>query len=94
MTPCLPTETPSDINDVCAVAGSGLLVMACEQPKLPSYFVPALGPAPKWCGFLEALTEELEEDKQSLYEDFKFITRDELEKYGSPDLWEFLLVCS
>jgi len=29
------------------------------------YFVPALGPAPKWCSFLDSLTEELEETKRT-----------------------------
>ena len=30
---------------------------------------------PKWCGFLENLTEEMEESKDTiLYEDYKFLT--------------------
>ena len=28
------------------------------------YFVPAFGPAPKWCAYLETITEELEESEQ------------------------------
>ena len=55
---------------------------ACEQSKLESYFIPALGPAPSWCSFLENLTEELEEDKQPLFDDYKFVTRPDLEKMG------------
>ncbi len=27
------------------------------------HFIPALGPAPKWCSFLDSLTEELEESE-------------------------------
>ena len=40
-----------------------------------------MGPAPKWCAFLENLTEEMEESKTStLYEDFKFLTPNDLEQ--------------
>lgn len=28
------------------------------------YFVPAIGTAPKWCSYLETVTEELEETEQ------------------------------
>ena len=45
--------------------GSGLIMFATEQPRMHVYFVPALGPAPKWCSFLDSLTEELEETKRS-----------------------------
>lgn len=44
------------------------------------FFVPEIGPAPKWCSFLENITEELEETKNySVYEDFKFLTHKDLE---------------
>jgi ribosome biogenesis protein ENP2 len=75
-------ETPCDINDIAVVENSGLIMMACEQPRVLTYFVPALGPAPKWSSFLESLTEELEEAKPTLYDDFKFVTREELESLG------------
>lgn len=75
-------ETPSFINDVCLVPRSGLFIFACEQSRLLSYFLPKLGPAPGWCSFLDSLTEELEETKQSLYESFKFVTQEELESLG------------
>ena len=49
--------------------------------------MPSLGPAPKWCTFLEQLTEELEESKSTtLYEDFKFLTTLELEKLNATHL--------
>lgn len=45
--------------------------------------VQSLGPAPKWCGFLDALVEELEETKkETVYDDYKFVTRNELEELG------------
>ena len=40
--------------------------------RLQAYFVPSLGPAPKWCSFLEGLTEELEENASpTLYDDYR-----------------------
>lgn len=46
-----------------------------------------MGPAPKWCAFLEQLTEELEESQStSLYEDYKFLTTVELEKLEATHL--------
>lgn len=42
-----------------------------------------MGPAPRWCGFLDALTEELEENtKEIIYDDYKFITKKELDELG------------
>jgi len=41
------------------------------------------GPAPRWCAFLDSLTEELEENKgETVYDDYKFVTRPELEDLG------------
>ena len=40
---------------------------------LQAYFVPSLGPAPRWCSFLEGLTEELEESATPvLYDDYRY----------------------
>jgi ribosome biogenesis protein ENP2 len=40
-----------------------------------------MGPAPKWCAFLESLTEEMEESNiTTLYDDFKFVTASDLDK--------------
>lgn len=47
-----------------AVVYLGLLFMANEAPKILQYFVPALGTAPKWCSYLETITDELEETDQ------------------------------
>ncbi|GAM20736.1 hypothetical protein SAMD00019534_039110 [Acytostelium subglobosum LB1] len=73
-------EPKSPINDVLSIDGTGLIIMPGETEKIQSYYVPSLGPAPKWSSFLDNLTEELEEDKQLVYENYKFITRDEVEK--------------
>ena len=40
--------------------------------RAQAYFVPSLGPAPRWCSFLEGLTEELEESAAPvLYDDYR-----------------------
>ena len=52
-------------------------------PQNQVFYVPAWGLAPKWCSFLDQLTEELEETATpSAYDDFKFITKEEIEMLG------------
>ncbi|THH04047.1 hypothetical protein EW145_g5810 [Phellinidium pouzarii] len=76
--------TPTyDINDVHHLPGSGLLMLANEGIQMTNYYVPALGPAPRWCSFLDNITEELEDQTmRSVYEDYKFVERSELAKLG------------
>jgi len=46
-----------------------------------------MGHAPKWCSFLENLTEEMEESNvTTLYDDFKFLTSAELDKLQASHL--------
>ncbi|KAJ3118027.1 Nucleolar protein 10 [Phlyctochytrium bullatum] len=77
-------EPPNDINDFCIQADSGLLMLANEGVDMQTYYIPQLGPAPKWCPFLDNLTEEFEENPegQTLYDDYKFVTRAELTRLG------------
>jgi ribosome biogenesis protein ENP2 len=81
---------------------SGLLLCATDQPKLECYYIPKVGLAPKWCSFLENITEELEErdlkgaaggtsdlvqdGQETVFENYKFVSRDDLEKLGISDL--------
>jgi hypothetical protein len=48
--------TTGAINDVCTFPGSGLILLALDSSQIPSYFIPSLGPAPKWCSSLENFT--------------------------------------
>ncbi|KAJ2865668.1 Small ribosomal subunit biogenesis [Coemansia erecta] len=81
--PFTSIEPEHAINDVCLVPGSGLLFAAGECSEIMSYFVPRLGPAPKWVSFLENLTEEMEQaPQQSVYDDYKFVARKELDSLG------------
>eukprot|EP00934_Nitzschia_sp_Nitz4_P008061 Nitzschia sp. Nitz4//scaffold55_size114948//8658//11015//NITZ4_003881-RA/size114948-processed-gene-0.58-mRNA-1//-1//CDS//3329554470//8051//frame0 len=83
---------------------SGVLLCANDQPKLECYYIPKVGLAPKWCSFLENITEELEErdlkgrdglegssdlvkdGQETVFENYKFVSRDDLEKLGVSDL--------
>lgn len=82
----LTTVEPStDLNDFCIAQENGLLLGAVEDKIMPAYFIPALGPAPRWCSFLENLTEEMEEkapQEASIYDNYKFVTKPELAQLG------------
>eukprot|EP00040_Diaphanoeca_grandis_P037539 m.245477 g.245477 ORF g.245477 m.245477 type:complete len:706 (-) comp33837_c3_seq16:203-2320(-) len=74
-------ETAADINSLCVVKDSGLIFAATEATDVSVYFIPSLAPAPQWASYLDSITEELEEEEQAaVYDDFKFVTRDELEQ--------------
>ncbi|XP_043275576.1 nucleolar protein 10 [Venturia canescens] len=74
-------EAEHDLNDLCVIPNTGMLFMANENPKMQTYYIPSLGPAPSWSGFLDNLTEELEElDHETIYDDYKFVTEKELEE--------------
>lgn len=76
-------QPEANINDVCIYPNSGMLFTANEDPKMNTLYIPALGPAPRWCSFLDNLTEELEESPEStVYDDYKFVTRKDLENLG------------
>ncbi|XP_055107675.2 nucleolar protein 10 isoform X3 [Symphalangus syndactylus] len=76
-------EPEHDLNDVCLYPNSGMLLTANETPKMGIYYIPVLGPAPRWCSFLDNLTEELEENPEStVYDDYKFVTKKDLENLG------------
>ena len=47
------------------------------------FYIPSLGPAPRWASFLDGITEELEESRTATtYDDYKFITKEELYDIG------------
>ena len=83
-------EAQGDINEFCTVKRrtgetSGLLLAAGETERVMSFYVPRLGTAPNWCAFLDNLTEELEEKEakdEEIYENYKFVTKQDLERLG------------
>lgn len=85
--PSVQKDNKTCINDICLFPESGLMLLAMDCSQIPSYFIPALGPAPKWCSYLENLTEEMEEGAQTtIYDNFKFLTKEDLEKLGMTSL--------
>lgn len=74
-------EPSVDINDLEYVPESGMFFMANEGIQMHTYYIPNLGPAPKWCSFLDNITEELEEKPtDSVYSNYRFITRQDVKK--------------
>lgn len=79
--PFTSMEPSVDINDIAYVKDSGMFFTANEGIPMHAYYIPNLGPAPKWCSFLDNITEELEEKPtDTVYSNFRFITRDEVAK--------------
>lgn len=80
-TPFALMEPSVDINDVEHIPNLGMFFMANEGVQMHTYYIPQLGPAPQWCSFLDNLTEEMEEKPaDSVYLNYRFITREELKK--------------
>ncbi|CDR46392.1 CYFA0S23e00562g1_1 [Cyberlindnera fabianii] len=74
-------EPSVDINDLEWIPNTGMFFMANEGIQMHTYYIPNLGPAPKWCSHLDGITEELEEKPTaSVYENYRFITRDDVAK--------------
>ncbi|TYH09938.1 hypothetical protein ES288_A07G137500v1 [Gossypium darwinii] len=78
---------------VCYIASAmfakfhlGLMLLAFDASQIPAYFIPALGPVLKWCSSLESLTEELEGGQTSIYDNYKFLTKEDLEKLNLTNL--------
>ncbi|KAM0791507.1 hypothetical protein ACM66B_005959 [Microbotryomycetes sp. NB124-2] len=70
---------PMPINDMHVYPSTGLVFLANETSPMTAYYIPQLGPAPKWARFLDNMTEEMENDQEELlYDDYKFVDRQEL----------------
>ncbi|KAF2398872.1 WD repeat protein [Trichodelitschia bisporula] len=84
--PWTAVEPAVDLNHVEWCSDSGMLLTANEGKQQHAFFIPQLGPAPKWCAFLDNLVEELAEDPTdpsafsttqqtgAVYDNFKFLT--------------------
>ncbi|WFD43125.1 Small ribosomal subunit biogenesis [Malassezia psittaci] len=81
-----PTPT-TNLNDVQQYPGSGLIFATVEATQMAAWYVPALGPAPRWCSFVDNVTDEIDTAdamgtgaNTNAYEDFKFVDQPELER--------------
>lgn len=80
--PMAAIENTCPLNDFCRFPNSGMFFFANEAPKMLQYFIPQLGPAPKWCSYLENLTEEMEETETTVYDNYRFVTKKQLDDLG------------
>ncbi|RCI16956.1 hypothetical protein L249_2694 [Ophiocordyceps polyrhachis-furcata BCC 54312] len=79
--PWTSIEPIVDINDVAWCRNTGMLLTANEGKQQHAFFVPQLGPAPKWCPFLDNMVEEMAEDVNvETYDNYKFLTLPELKQ--------------
>jgi ribosome biogenesis protein ENP2 len=70
-----------DINDVAWCKNTGMIMTANEGKQQHAFFVPQLGPAPKWCSFLDNMVEEMAEEVHTeTYDNYKFLTLPELKQ--------------
>lgn len=54
--------------------------------RIGTYFIPALGKAPKWCSFIENLTEEMEETNlknNNIYQEYRFLSEEDLNEINA-----------
>jgi ribosome biogenesis protein ENP2 len=86
-------ESKDKINGLTFWPDSGLFFTPCDAPRVGTYFAPSIGPAPKWCGFLDTLSDELSNQptlsssaSTDLYEDYIFLTREQLAALGAEKL--------
>lgn len=72
-------EPAVNINSVAWCKESGMILTANEGKQQHAFFIPQLGPAPKWCSFLDNMVEEMaEEAPAETYDNYKFLTLPEL----------------
>lgn len=84
--PWTSVEPAVDLNCVTWNKDSGMILTANEGRQQHSFFIPQLGPAPKWCSFLDNLVEEMAEGGDDpaafggsrkvgeVYDNYKFLT--------------------
>ena len=88
--PWTSVEPAVDINSIAWCKDSGMILTANEGRQQHSFLIPQLGPAPKWCSFLDNLVEEMAEDPNDpnaytsqkagdIYDNYKFLTMQQLQ---------------
>lgn len=79
--PWTSVEPVVDINDVAWCKDTGMVMTANEGQQQHAFFIPQLGPAPRWCSFLDNMVEEMAEEVHTeTYDNYKFLTLPELKE--------------
>ena len=83
-TPWTSVGPAVDLNSVAWCKDSDMFLTANECRQQHAFFIPQLGPTPKWCFFLDNLVEEMAEDPNDpnafahkaskVYDNYKFLT--------------------
>lgn len=76
-------EPDNSINMFSVVNNSGLILASLDDPKIGCFFIPQLGPGPKWVPYVDSITEELEEEHtRMVYDEYKFLSKQEIFELG------------
>lgn len=76
-------DTNAAMNSLISYPNSGLLFATVDSPKIQAMLIPDLGPSPRWASYLDELILDVNaesEESTPLYDNMRFITREELEK--------------
>ncbi|KIV99356.1 uncharacterized protein PV09_09014 [Verruconis gallopava] len=96
--PWTSVEPAVDLHHVEWCKDSGMLLTANEGQQQHAFFIPQLGPAPKWCAFLDNLVEEMADDPNDphafgnlrkageVYDNYKFLTLSQLKQLNMDHL--------
>ena len=96
--PWTSVEPAVDLHNVEWCRDSGMLLTSNEGQQQHAFFIPQLGPAPKWCAFLDNLVEEMAEDPNDpqafgnprkageVYDNYKFLTLPQLQQLSMDHL--------
>ncbi|TKX21304.1 ribosome biogenesis protein ENP2 [Elsinoe australis] len=93
-------EPAVDLNHVEWVPNTGMFLTANEGRQQHSFFIPQLGPAPRWCAFMDNLVEEMAEDANdpgsyknngygtsgTVYDNYKFLSMQQLRELNMEHL--------
>ena len=72
-------EPAVDLNCIAWCKHTGMLLTANEGKQQHAFLIPQLGPAPRWCSFLDNMVEEMaEEAPTETYDNYKFLTLPEI----------------
>lgn len=98
-TPWTSIEPSVDLNHVCHIPSTGMILTANEGQQMHSFLIPALGPSPWWCSHLDTQIEQLADRSindpdayasaaadAATYDNYKFLTKPEMRQLNLDSL--------